>query len=126
MPVRDRYIKNDYLKTQRQFLRSIPTKAEFILWQDIRKKYRRYKFRRQCGIGKYIVDFYCHELRLIIEVDGFVHDYQKEYDNERQRWLEDKGYTILRVTNDEVLFEREKVWEKIDEVCGKMKVCNSE
>jgi very-short-patch-repair endonuclease len=71
------------------------------------------------SIGAFIVDFYCHELRLIIEVDGWVHEeeYQKEYDERRQFWLEKRGYMIIRFLNDEVLFERDSVMELIKKKC---------
>ncbi len=73
------------------------------------------------SIGAFIVDFYCHERRLIIEVDGWVHqeEYQKEYDERRQFWLEERGYMIIRFLNDEVLFERDSVIEKIKQKCDK-------
>ncbi len=102
-------------------LRNNTTHSEYVLWQELRKQKLGYKFRRQVSIGAFIVDFYCHELRLIIEVDGWVHEeeYQKEYDERRQFWLEERGYMIIRFLNDEVLFERDSVIEKIKHKCDK-------
>ena len=62
------------------------------------------KFRRQHSIGSFIVDFYCHQERLIVEVDGTIHDdpYRARYDAERQQVLEEEGYRVLRFTNEMV------------------------
>lgn len=72
------------------------------MWFGIRKKNVDYKFRRQYGIGKYIVEFYCHLLKLIIEVDGSDHDYRYDEDMVRQAELERQGYKILRYKNQQV------------------------
>jgi very-short-patch-repair endonuclease len=122
MKQRDLYRHNDeQKKKQRRMLRNNTTHSEYVLWQELRKQKLGYKFRRQVSIGAFIVDFYCHELRLIIEVDGWVHEeeYQKEYDERRQFWLEKRGYMIIRFLNDEVLFERDSVIEKIKQKCDK-------
>ncbi len=121
---RNRYQKDDdEKKNQRRALRLHLTRAEYVLWQELRKHKLGYKFRRQVSIGAFIVDFYCHELLLIIEVDGWVHDsdFQKKYDEKRQVWLERKGYTMLRFLNDEVLFDRELVIEVIQKNCDALK-----
>ncbi|OGH73360.1 MAG: hypothetical protein A3C90_03195 [Candidatus Magasanikbacteria bacterium RIFCSPHIGHO2_02_FULL_51_14] len=117
---RDRYVLDEQTKQRRRHLRASLTKAEYVLWQELRRKILGLKFRRQASIGKFIVDFYCHALRLIIEIDGYVHDgaYQKEYDAFREEWLRRQGYTVLRFTNDEVLFERDKVLERIQSWCN--------
>ena len=117
MAVRNRYIKNEKIKKRRRNLRLIPTKAEYVLWQELRRKYLKYKFRRQVSIGKFIVDFYCHELKLVIEIDGPVHKEQIEYDEERENWLRQQGYSLIRFLNDEVLFEREIVLQCIEDCC---------
>ena len=73
------------------------------VWQYLRDgKFLNLKFRRQHVIEGFIVDFYCHELKLVIEVDGPIHLRQKEYDRERQTIIGSKGYTFIRVTNKEV------------------------
>lgn len=76
------------------------------------------KFRRQVSIGLYIVDFYCHEYRLVVELDGPIHDDEdwKEYDVRRQAWIESRAYTVIRFLNDDVLFGREDVLRQIDEL----------
>lgn len=81
------------------------TKAEIILWSRIRsKKINGYKFRRQQPLLGYIVDFYCNELKLIIEVDGEIHSFseQKKYDIKRDNILKINGYSIIRLSNLEV------------------------
>ncbi len=104
------YFKNkpEY-SNRRTKLRRNQTKAEQVLWYELRAKRLGYKFRRQFQIGKYIVDFYCHELKLVIELDGPIHEYQQSYDTKRQTWLENQGYKVIRYLNDEVLFDREAV-----------------
>lgn len=120
MSKRDRYIQDDLFKKKRRRLRSIPTKAEYILWQELRKNKLGYRFRRQTSIGPFIVDFYCQELFCIIEVDGSVHEQQKEYDKMREGYLKEKGYDIIRFQNDEVIFKREIVIEKIIMFCKEL------
>ncbi len=62
-----------------------------------------YKFRRQVPIGRYIADFVCHEVRLIVEIDGGQHDHSAPREAERSEFLANEGYRILRFWNDEVL-----------------------
>ena len=98
-------------------LRENLTRAESILWDYLRKKSSGYKFRRQHPISIYIADFYCHALKLIIEVDGGIHmdnEVQKR-DLERQTHLESEGISFLRFTNDDVERKMERVIEKIEE-----------
>ncbi|WP_299218902.1 DUF559 domain-containing protein [uncultured Aquimarina sp.] len=97
-------------------MRANPTKAEALLWEKLKTKKLGHKFRQQHPIDAYIVDFVCLSKRLIIEVDGEIHDHQKEADQERQLILEEKkGYTLLRFTNDEVISDINKVVGKIEE-----------
>lgn len=93
-------------KLRRRDLRHRSTRAEQKLWAELRNcQFFGLKFRRQHGIGPYIVDFFCHELRLIIEVDGDSHfmDGAADYDRIRQRWLEGLNLHVIRFTNDDVL-----------------------
>ncbi|MBL8147419.1 MAG: endonuclease domain-containing protein [Anaerolineae bacterium] len=84
-------------------MRHEPTAAEDALWQRLRnRQVGGAKFRRQYAIEYFIVDFVCMEQRLIVEVDGSVHDLQAEYDADRQAVLESKGFRVLRFTNDDV------------------------
>jgi len=87
-------------------LRNNSTLAEVLLWQQIKGKKLGYDFDCQKPIGNYIVDFFCRELMLAIEIDGSSHDYKSEYDLNRQRNLKEKGITIVRFDDlDAVLQE---------------------
>jgi very-short-patch-repair endonuclease len=100
-------------------LRKNQTKAEEIFWELVRNKnFLGLKFRRQHQIGKYIVDFYCHSERLIIEFDGEVHDntQQKRKDVSRDKYLTSLGNTVLRFRNEELLNNPETVYEKITKI----------
>jgi len=93
-------------KAFRRLLRQQSTTAEKILWNRLRdRRFHNFKFRRQHTIGKYTVDFYCDELKLIIEVDGKVHDNlgQANYDQERDEFLSSLGHSIYRVDNESVI-----------------------
>lgn len=95
-------------------MRKEPTVAEKKLWQKLRSfKLDKLKFRRQHSIYKFVVDFYCKEIKLIIEVDGEIHDYQKKYDLIRQEFLEELGYKVLRLKNEEVINNLSKVLKMI-------------
>ena len=105
-----------YLKQFRRELRNNPTKAESKLWQSLRKRQLEgRKFRRQHSIDNYIVDFYCPEEKLIIEVDGEIHNnfINSEYDNKRTEALNKYGYQVVRFTNDDVMFKLDQVLEAI-------------
>jgi len=85
-------------------MRSQPTRAERVLWQSLRRNEAEgLKFRRQHAIGSFIVDFYCVQAELVIEIDGPIHASQREADEERQAYLEGMGLTVLRFSNEEVL-----------------------
>lgn len=82
------------------------TEAEKIMWEKLRdRRLDGLKFRRQHPIGKFILDFYCHELKLAIEIDGNIHerDDVKEKDAGRTYMLKERGISILRFTNEEVI-----------------------
>ena len=97
-------------------LRKNMTAAEMILWGHVKAGYEGIKFRRQHPLGIYIADFYCHKLRLIIEVDGNIHDKQeiKEYDIKHESYLINDGYTILRFSNYQVLKQTDLVLKAIN------------
>lgn len=97
-------------------LRNHPTDAERILWMHLRTRPGGYKFRRQHPVMNYILDFYCHQLKLAIEADGPIHEKEenKIADIERQSQLEIQGIRIVRFTNNEVLKHFETVIEKIN------------
>ena len=85
--------------------RKNPTPAESLLWNKVlrSRQFARYKFLRQKPIGNYIVDFYCSELQLVIEIDGDSHAQQMKYDAERTHFLNALGLVVIRYTNQEVL-----------------------
>lgn len=115
------YSNKKEFKQLRKELRLQRTKAEELLWAYLRKKKTGFKFRRQYNIGNYIVDFYCHAAKLIIELDGFVHedDVVFENDQSRQRKLEALGFKFLRFTNQQVYKNLENVWYYISDGCEK-------
>ena len=87
---------NPVLKKRARELRNNSTLSEVLLWQKIKGKTLGVEFHRQVPIDQFIVDFYCHELKLIIEIDGSSHDEKQEADEIRQRRLEAFGITFLR------------------------------
>lgn len=85
-------------------LRKHPTKTEEIVWKILRnRKFLDLKFRRQHVIKGYVVDFFCKELNLAVEIDGKIHEKQKSYDEMRQSILVNSGINIVRVTNSEMM-----------------------
>lgn len=94
------------------------TTAEELLWQNLRnRKLSGFKFRRQHPVADFIADFYCHEAKLLIEIDGAYHDQveQADYDKGRACELEKLGLKVLRFTNEEVEKEISKVVKIIKE-----------
>lgn len=92
------------------------TPSENLLWQNLRnRKVNNFKFRRQHPISTYIVDFYCHEAKLVIEVDGGIHfiDDNVEYDKFRTLQLEAFGLKVIRFRNEEVLKNMSEVLAEI-------------
>ena len=95
--------KNQNLTPVAKRLRREMTKQEKHLWYDFLRNFK-YQFNRQKVIGRYIVDFYCHSARLVVEIDGGQHfeDSNLQKDNVRTGVLESYGLNILRFTNNEV------------------------
>lgn len=98
-------------------LRNRSTPAEEILWGYLKTKPLGYKFRRQHPYAVYILDFYCHQLKLVIEVEGSIHDKEaiKANDKLRQELLEQDEMTVLRFTNETILTEPESVISQIEQ-----------
>jgi very-short-patch-repair endonuclease len=93
-----------------QDLRRRMTVCEKILWEYLRaRRMVGLKFRRQHPIGPFIVDFVCLSGRIVIELDGPVHDQNKLYDIQRDRWLVSQGYTVIRFKNEELLTNKASV-----------------
>ena len=97
-------------------LRNNMTLAEKKLWQRLSKNQLGVRFKAQHPIDIFIVDFYCHKLKLVIEVDGLIHNEQKDYDEGREKELENWDLFVIRFTNDEVINDIENVILKIKEV----------
>lgn len=98
-------------------LRKNETFTEKRLWEMVRnRKYNNLKFRRQFHIHPYIADFYCHELMLVIELDGISHDDpdQVEYDRRRDDYMRNKELTVIRIGNAEFIEEPRLLFDRID------------
>ena len=101
-------------KILRKELRSHATPAEAVLWKMLKgRNADGMKFRRQQGIGPYVLDFYCPELRLCVELDGSSHDYKYEYDEQRTEFLQKQGIRVLRFRNDQVW---QGIYSVVDEI----------
>ena len=99
-------------KDLRKALRNSMTAAEATLWRSLKDgQINALKFRRQHGLGPYVMDFYCPTIKLCIELDGEVHHHYEAYIHvtERTRFLEENGITVLR-------FENDVVWKNIDAI----------
>ena len=93
-------------------------KAEKILWEQLRgKKWKNLKFRRQHSIRQFIADFYCHELKLVIELDGNIHHLKDvaQYDEYREKLIAEFGLKVIRFSNDEIFKDLDAVLRKIAE-----------
>ncbi|TQR61808.1 endonuclease domain-containing protein [Acinetobacter sp. RF14B] len=107
-----------------KYMRHTATDAENLMWQLLRaKRFMNLKFRRQHVVKPYIVDFYCHEIDLVIELDGSQHgmDDAIEYDTERTKFLEALGLTVVRYWNHDVLRRADVVLEDLWNVCFELK-----
>jgi len=103
-------------------MKQSPTQAEDTLWQLLRNKTTSYNFRRQHIIGGYIVDFVCLEKKLVVEVDGDIHDYQKEEDAIRTAFLNRNKFEVIRFRNEEVISKPDEVIKKIIEKLDALQV----
>lgn len=116
-------------KEHRRELRQNEIGCEKIMWHQLRNRaFGGYKFRRQFSIGKYIVDFYCPELKLVVELDGESHvgENEVEYDKIRQRYIEDLGIKVKRYNNKEVKECFNEVLNDLLEVCNNLKQTQSQ
>ncbi|WP_298269058.1 endonuclease domain-containing protein [Geobacter sp.] len=120
-------VPSDVLDNART-LRTRQTDAENLLWLLLRnRRFCGFKFRRQHPVGRFILDFYCHEVLLAIELDGSSHtdSAQKAYDDERTRVLEGAGIRVIRFWNDDVLKNTESVLEALHAACYSPHPCPS-
>ena len=122
MPVKNiipgQHVTKEKLQRAKELRREM-TPAEKLLWQEVRAKKLGVRFRRQQVIAGFIVDFYCHKAALVVEVDGDIHDLQKDEDARREKVLSEMGLRIVRFRNDEVVKELSAVVGKIKELIHK-------
>ena len=114
-------ISREKLQRAKEMRREM-TPAETKLWTRLRaNRLMGYHFRRQQIIEPYIVDFYCHEVGLVVEVDGSIHLEQEEYDRQRDQHLQESGLYVLHFTNADVMKSLDVVLEEIYRVCQEMR-----
>jgi very-short-patch-repair endonuclease len=109
------------LKPRRKKLRNNSTYAEVFFWQQVKKgQLEGRKFRRQTSIGSYVVDFYCPEEKIVVELDGEVHFDEEiiKYDKERTKYIESLGIRVIRFENQDVLRNTDYVLNTIKELFG--------
>jgi very-short-patch-repair endonuclease len=106
-----------YSLEYRRKLRTTQTKAEGIVWAMVRnRRLGGFKFRRQFSIEHLIVDFVCLEQRLVVELDGGYHDMTIEEDIERDRFLAERGFLVVRIPNEEVFQDADAVARGIERI----------
>jgi len=114
---------NKTLKNRRKELRDNQTDAEKLLWKHISKnKISGLRFLRQYSAGPYILDFYCPKIRLGIELDGKIHEQNKLYDKDREKYLDGLDIKIIRFWNDDVL---NNIKEVLNELLNKIELLNN-
>ena len=103
-------------------LRQRSTVAEEKLWEKLRdSRLAGLKFRRQHPVGRFIVDFYCASAKLVVELDGGIHDTQQEYDQARTGFLtQQRGLAVMRLRNEEVLQDRDGALDRIQQAATKL------
>ncbi len=98
-------------------LRNESTPQERKVWDALRdRRFMKLKFRRQHVVEGFVVDFFCNQLKLAIEIDGAVHSLQQDYDELRQQLIESEGIRFIRVTNDEIDNDMKILTDKIREL----------
>jgi very-short-patch-repair endonuclease len=106
-------MEKSVLRQRARNLRQNSTDAEKHLWYYLRANRLGCKFKRQVPMGSYIVDFVCHEKRVIIELDGGQHAENQMYDMNRTAWLTERGFKVLRFWNHDVFQQTPSVMEVI-------------
>lgn len=106
------------LKEVARDMRKNPTEAENKIWKEYLSDLNKNKFTvlRQKPIGYFIADFYIAKIKLIIEIDGKIHNFLKERDKDRTLFLQKYNLKIIRITNDSILKNPEKTYKKLDEI----------
>jgi len=97
------------------FLRKHPTKAEQTLWEHLRNKQLKVKFRRQHPMANYIADFYCHEMKMVVEIDGDYHTdaEQMKHDEFRTEELKEFRIKVIRFSNEQIFNNIETVLDQL-------------
>ncbi len=106
------------MKDRRRELRANSTESEKLMWIFLRgRNTKGQKFRRQYSVDSYVLDFYCPSLKLAIEIDGEIHDKedQKKYDAERQKHIEAYGIRFMRIRNEEIMNDMDKVMKAVED-----------
>ena len=118
MPIKKINQISTVIRQRAKELRQSQTLAETKLWKVLRnRQLGGFKFRRQHPIDHFIVDFYCRDISLVIEIDGDSHSNQVEYDIARTEWLEDNGNQEIRFSNQDIHRNLDEVIEKILDNC---------
>ena len=113
MPIKYHHYERGLTARSRKLRRRM-TRAEVLLWTRLRSRQLGVGFRRQRPIGSYVVDFFCSRLDLAIEVDGATHDEKRFSDEKRDEYMSRIGITVLRFSDDKVLFDEETVVTEIE------------
>jgi len=116
-------------KTKRRDLRNSSPQSEALLWAHLRQRQvDSLRFRRQYSVGAYVLDFYCPEVKLAIEIDGATHDGDEaaEYDANRQAWIEQFGIRFLRFSNQQVRNDINSVLQIIAITARELKTKNQQ
>lgn len=113
----------DLLKEHAKWMRKNPAEAEAILWDCLKRKALGQSFRRQHIIGQYIADFICLSAKVIVELDGGYHHFPEVQDSDeiRTRWLQSKGFLVIRFSNDEVISNTNEVLKRIKVIIDERK-----
>ena len=105
-------------------LRNEPTSSEIIVWSLLKQHFSNFRFKRQHPISGYIADFYCHKLKLVIEIDGSIHQTEEVKNNDilRDEFLQTLNLKVMRFTNDEVCKNGESIVKKVKEVIDSLTI----
>ena len=116
------YNNHGQIKLRINLRQSMP-KGERLLWSKLRANQLGYKFKRQYGVGRYVIDFYAPLLKLAIEIDGLTHDNTNQviYDGERQEYIESLGIKVKRFNSKEIFDNINSVVEQIWLICEDIK-----
>jgi very-short-patch-repair endonuclease len=119
IPVPKKQYPSTHMIHRARNLRQAGTSPEELLWLALRNgQIGGLKFRRQHPIGPYVVDFFCHSLGLVVELDGMSHDDKAAQDAARSKYLETQGLRVFRVTNDDVMHDLDAVTREIARLGG--------